>query len=221
MTDVGLARSKVSWINEPVKWRSRWPAFVPGQVLNRESSISDFCPNAPIHSLCSNDNKNSHVHNTLGFMMQFCNHYLFDLHTEPVYHFIISQMGKLSSERWSHWVRLLSKWVRGPEMKLWPLTQSMSFLYSMLLLLLLEHPWSIRKQANRNLSIINFKFMADNCLHFLLHGNSAVPQGHVSSLFSSSLVIRSCLCSHIPLGPALSILPCPVDANLPQLFYHM
>lgn len=62
--------------------------------------------------------------------------------------------------------------------------------------------------------------MADYSLHLLLHGNLAVPQGHISPIFSSNLLIRSCLCSHIPLGPPLTIPSFPVDANLPLHFYH-
>lgn len=106
----------------------------------------------------------------------------------------------------------------GPEMELWPLTQSLSSLYYLLWLLLLEQPLIHCRTSTQTISSpVNFRFMSDYSLYLEFNGNLALPQGHTFPVFSTIL-----FCSHtFHWGLQLAALSFPINANLPPHLYHM
>lgn len=66
--------------------------------------------------------------------------------------------------------------------------------------------------------LVNFMLMADYCLHLLLNGNLVRP--HLL-IFSSNLLLRNCLFSHIPLELPLAFLAFPIDINLSLHSYYL
>lgn len=108
-----------------------------------------------------------------------------------------------------------------PEMQLWLLTESLPSLYHMLLLLLLEQPLiHYKKKQTKKISCTIW------CSWQIAVSISCLMETWFSLrphllIFSSSLLIRSCLFSHIPLGPPLAVFALPIDINLSLHFYYL